>query len=187
MVASQRHLGELNAAEMLSAFSDLEFQVAHFYERLAEMFDDDPPVSKFWLEFSGEETGHAEALRCAAESLPLLSLTGCDQPLLSKIGIISRIEREIKACEIVMTVHYKSLDAAFRCALFLESSELNQIYQWLLENLPRLRAEARSEMGDAPDEHILRLCRAIVRFGQDEYLRRQARGLQLQWEEYSMR
>jgi hypothetical protein len=187
MAAAERQVAGPDAMGTLLAFSDLETQIARFYERLAEMFEDNPGVGEFWLQLAEEEFEHAEALRYAAETLPLMLAGVSGRRPLIEGDIINRINREINLCEALMTLHEGSLDAAFRCALFLESAELNQIYPWLLNQVPLVWTETLRAMNEDPDGHIVRLCQAIERYSQDRLLRKQAKGLRNQWEDYAMK
>lgn len=175
------------AIETLLALSDLETQIARFYERLAEMFEDNPDVGEFWLQLAEEELAHAEALRYAAETLPVKEVEDPDRLPLIEPEVIAHIETEIKLCEASMTRHEASLEAAFRCALFLESAELNHIYPWLLNKMPLLWTETLRVMSENPGEHLMRLCRAIEQYSQDHRLRQQAQQWRDQWEEYAMK
>lgn len=176
--------GALRALEALQAFAELEMRVARFYERLAEMFDDEPEVSEFWLRLSAEEIGHADALRSTVEVLPeVWPSYRAERPLIER-AVIDTLSREIDACEVLMNRHERSLDTAFRCALFLESSELNDIYQWVMDSLPTVWIHGWGSESENPGGHILSLCQIIERRAQDPQLHAQARTLRRQWEEY---
>lgn len=187
MEAKERQVAGPDARETLLTFSDLEVQIARFYERLAEMFEDNQPVSEFWLQLADEEFEHAEALSYAAETLSLMPASPPSQQPFIERWIIRKLSRKIKICEAMMTLHQNSLDTAFQCALFLESSELNQIYPWLLNKVPVLWTDTLQTMNEDPGGHVLQLCQAIERYSHDRLLRQRAKGLRNQWEDYAMK
>jgi len=86
-----------------------------------------------------------------------------------------------------MTRHENLLDAAFQCALFLEFSELSDIYQWLLEKIPICWADTLSSMMGEAGNHIESLCQAIEYYARDRGLLDQALVLRNQMEEYCFR
>jgi rubrerythrin len=176
----------MNFVDVLNVFADLEMRISGFYEDLAEMFDDDQDVSEFWLQMSGEEIEHADALKSAAESLPETEPPPSERPLIEP-EIIRKLSREITICEEVMTRHNQEIDKAFECALFLESSELNDIYHWLLEKIPLHWTETLSSLTDGASEHIIGLCEEIERYTQDQTLLERAQALRYQLEEYGFR
>lgn len=180
-MARQRPQSCLRAAETLLRLSELETQIARFYERLAEMFEDDQELGSFWMRLAEDELDHADALRSAAEQLWLMPVP-LDGPLVEP-ALIARLLREIRQCEQRMTQHEASLDHALYCTLLLETSELNWIYQWLLDELPVLWTETLRSMHDRPNDHLGRVCTVIERFSQSAALRQQARALRHQWED----
>ncbi len=186
MAAERHHMERFRAVETLLVCSELEMRIARFYERLAEMFDDDQQVSEFWLHMAEEEIDHADALRSAAETLPLMLPQDWTQEPLIERSIIRKLAHEINTCERLMTRHENSLEAAFRCALYIESSELNSIYQWLLDKVPVMWTGTLRMMKEDPGAHLLQLCQAIQQYCQEPALRQRARALRNQYEDYMM-
>jgi hypothetical protein len=185
METRQQKTRILTFADALKVFATLEMRICDFYERLAEMFDEDSDISEFWLQMAGDEMEHADALRSAAESLPESILVTSSQPVIER-AMIRKLFRAVQICEQTMTRHEGSLDAAFQCALFLESSEISDIYRWLLDRIPLLWTDPLSALTETSG-HIINLCEVIEGGAQDSKLRERAGELRRQLEEYGFR
>lgn len=154
-------------ADVLGTLVRLEERAARLYTRFYQRFRAYPAAAAAWWDLAMDEYGHAGILRAAQE------LVGPGRPAGELAGRVRPLGRILRDCERRGTGAI-SLRAALDLAVTIETSELDQIGNEVIRSLRRVMPEMAQKTFGTHDAHLLRLTRAVGKFGDEGQSRRLA-------------
>jgi hypothetical protein len=139
-------------------FIRLEERSAAIYLELSVRFLHDINLSWFWVEMAMEEKQHAGLLQyCLETGICAAQLPGREQILRLK-DLFEDLEARLAAPSL-------TLDGAFEIAMFLEGSEINEIYKTLTAPIEGPWYVVRKKIDLSVGNHFEKLEEAARRFG----------------------
>ena len=153
---------DLQSGKTLAQFFEeaisFERKAAEIYTELSRMFSHSPDVSVIWDQMRNDELFHADELQNLRIELTHEQLSASvDETMWEKVVSVHQLLREESLSSI------KDLSDAYELANQLESSEVNAIFQFLLETMPS--HERRRYVLSKISEHLERLYGLGRRFG----------------------
>ena len=111
-------------------YEKFEEELAHCYFLLHERFIADPPLARFWAEAAMDELQHFSILRFCRERGLMADL---------ELGSTStrNIEDLLETVKSIVADPSVTVEEAFYASLLIESSELEEIYERLVNGLER--------------------------------------------------
>jgi hypothetical protein len=111
-----------------SKYEGFEEQLAHCYFLLHERFIADPELAKFWADAAMDELQHFSMLRFCRERQAMSDMAPNDRTTRHIGDLLETVKGIVSDPDV-------SIEEAFYASLLMESSELDDIYQRLVEAL----------------------------------------------------
>jgi len=111
-------------------YEKFEEELAHCYFLLHERFIADPPLARFWAEAAMDELQHFSILRFCRER----GLMADVEPGATTTSNIEDLFETVKA---IVSDPGVTVDEAFYASLLMESSEMEEVYERLVDGLER--------------------------------------------------
>jgi len=111
-------------------YEKFEEELAHCYFLLHERFIADPPLARFWAEAAMDELQHFSILRFCRERGPMANV----EPGATTTNNIEDLLETVKSIVSDPTV---TVEEAFYASLLMESSEMEEVYERLVNGLER--------------------------------------------------
>jgi rubrerythrin len=154
---------------LLGRLIRLEKHVEKLYVAFGDLSAAPAEVRFFWNNMATDEAHHAAILQRTAGLLDLLVL-----PPQASAEVLDRLEAKINALENAAHQQQLSMDDAFRAALELEGSELNNLtVAWVRGLRPEVAALLEALLPEEED-HLRRLVEVTHTFSRDPALHQQA-------------
>jgi len=147
----------MKALHIYDGFIRFEERSAALYLELSVRFFDNPELSWFWVEMAMEEKQHAGMLQhCREVGVFASELPGKDQ--------IQRLNSLFRQLEVRLSGAKLTMEDAFKMAIELESSEINDIYSRLTAPIQGPAYVMRKKMELSVAGHFDRLHEAASKF-----------------------
>jgi rubrerythrin len=160
IVASSRPFGEASSElpDLVGRCAELERSAKRIYEALADRFDDQPEVRRFFRSLAMQEKNHAEMLTLCHRSAG--HGRWVEQQLSSMRGSVERLQNEMLAAEAsvpdISTAH-----DALRLVIAIESSEINRLFKRVVAACPSQFVRTIRRFWDAEQQHLEFICKGI--------------------------
>jgi hypothetical protein len=149
---------QMRPSGIYDGFIRLEERSAEIYLELSVHFLHDVNLSWFWVEMAMEEKQHAGLLQyCLETGICAAQLPGREQ--------ILRLKDLFEDLETRLADPALTLDGAFEIAMFLEGSEINEIYKTLTAPIEGPWYVLRKKIDLSVGNHFEKLEEAARRFG----------------------
>jgi rubrerythrin len=163
IVASSRPFGDVSGdlPDLVSRCVELERSAMRIYEALADRFQDEPEVRRFFRSLAMQEKGHAEMLALCHRSVG--HGRWVEQQLNTMRGSVERLQNEMLATEASVTGISSARDA-LRLVIAVESSEINRLFKKVVAACPSEFVRTIRRFWDAEQQHLEFICKAIHAF-----------------------
>jgi rubrerythrin len=160
IVASSRFFGEAagELPDLVGRCVELERSAKRIYEALADRFDDQPEVRRFFRSLAMQEKNHAEMLTLCLRSTS--HGRWVEQQLSSMRGSVERLQNEMLAAEASVPDISTARDA-LRLVITIESSEINRLFKRVVAACPSQFVRTIRRFWDAEQQHFLFICKGI--------------------------
>lgn len=116
-------------ADLFQLAIQAEKDSAKAYRRLAQMFSHEPEVADFWAAYAAEEDGHAHWLQdLEADSNPDKLSQPVDAEMIETARQVARFPVDAALRKV------QTLEDAYQLANEMEHSEINVVFQFLIDN-----------------------------------------------------
>jgi rubrerythrin len=151
MIGQSTGTGRATVKTLLEVAIRLETAAQEFYEGLAARFAHHPEVAAFWRVIAGEEAGHRDRLKEWGASVPADRLSRAADAKMLRLG-----EKLLATRADARLDDVRTLDDAYETAHELESSEINAIFRFFINEFGRDPGVITILMQDL-DQHAERL------------------------------
>ncbi len=127
----------MSISELFDAAIDIEKRLSNLYYRLSNLFRENSEVYNFWIKISDHEKSHCETLTlskgCKSWDQPIAGQKNSASPDVSDIATLELLNVAIKDFERILKKEMVSLQDALEMLLKIENSEINHIYNKLVQ------------------------------------------------------
>ena len=155
--------------ELFEVAIALERAAETLYRELEKMFSHYPEVSLFWKSYAEEEDGHAAYLERTRGRMSSERLSGH-----ADITILQKAQECLEKTSPVVLAGIQTLEDAYQLATELKNSEVNTIFEFMIENFSTdeweqsqfLQAQLKSHVArlenDFPDSYKSKIARQNI-------------------------
>jgi len=166
----------LSTPELLRIMGGLELRMNQFYTQVAKKFNKPEDIRVFWDSLAQQESIHSTIIYTLSNMYK--NNPGMFNEIVEVDYVtISKIEDFIKTSEDKINKEDFDLDAALEEAYELETLEINEIYDRIIES-PREPFQAVIDhLIESEDAHLNSLVEAILKYASSDKLREKAENL----------
>ena len=154
----------------------LERRMGEFYGAVAAKFTEPDDVRIFWESLAQQESVHATVIQTLSNMNRNNPSMFTDFVKVDQITI-DKIEEFIKGSEGKIESEDFDLDAAFKEAYELETLEINEIYDRIIQSPSEPFKAVISHLVDSEDAHLNSLVQAILKYASSDELKKKAENL----------
>ena len=162
--------------ELLRIMGGLELRMNQFYTQVAKKFNKPDDIRVFWDSLSQQESIHSTII------YTLSNMYKNNPEMFNEIVevdyiTISKIEDFIKTSEEKLADNDFDLDAALQEAYELETLEINEIYDRIIDSPKEPFRAVIDHLIESEDAHLNSLVEAILKYASSDKLREKAENL----------